>query len=336
MKKMLALLLTLLMVFTLVACGNDGESQSDEETAVTLTLGSTDLNEDGPYNTATRLAKEYLEDIGSSVTLDIQTGGVLGGERELIESTLAGTIEICQTSDMLISSFIPQMSFLTFPGVMKDYDDVVEMFQNGWVGEEVERILDENDLVYLGVTDNSFRMLSNSKHEVVAPDDVKDILLRVPEIDIMLDFWAEMGVQTTPIAYGELATALQQGVVDGQEMGLTTYTIQNFYEFNKYYTELNYAYSGGITMMNKAAFESLSEKQQKELKEAFAYGNDEAMKLEIEKKQDYRDKLEEEGVIRSEASQELQDKIVEIGKKLANSDRWAPILGEDLIKKMYP
>lgn len=339
MKKLLSLILSLCLVFALCACGNgdnNSNNANDGETPVILTLGSTDLADDGPYNTATRIAKEYLEEIGSSVSLDIQTGGVLGGERELIESTLSGTIEMCQTSDMLVSSFFPQMSFLTFPGIMKDYDDVVDLFQNGWIGEEVDRILQENGLVYLGVTDNSFRMLSNSKHEVIEPEDCKDILLRVPEIDIMLDFWKEMGVSTTPISYGELATALQQGVVDGQEMGLTTFTLQHFYEFNKYYTELNYAYSGGIVMINKSVFESLTEKQQGELVEAFKKGNAEAMQIEINKKQGYRDELEAAGVIRSEASQAMMDKIQEVGKKLANSDKWAPILGEDLIKKMYP
>lgn len=336
MKKLLALILAMTMIFCLAACGGSGEggSEAEGDQPVVLTLGSTDLSEDGPYNTATRLANEWLEEHGSTVSLDIQTGGVLGGERELIEQTLAGTIEICQSSDMLYSSFMPEMAFVTFPGLMKDYDDVQALFQNGWIGEEVDRIFQENGLVYLGVTDNSFRIITNSKHPVVEPEDVQDLLVRVPEIDIMLDFWKEMGARTTPIAYGELATALQQGVVDAQELGLSVYG-KYFYEFNKYYTEINYAYSGGVTAMNKAAFDALSEQQQQDLLDAMAYGNAESMKLEIEKKQPYRDMLEEYGNVRSEQSAAFDAKVLEIGKKLANSDKWKAILGEELVAKMY-
>lgn len=339
MKKLLSILLVLAMIFSMAACGSNdsaGDAEGEAELKpVVLTIGNVAVGEDQPYNHVLQYAQEYLTEAGSTVSLDMQTAGVLGGERELVEQTIAGAIPMCQIADMSLSSFIPQAAFVTFPGLMPDYDAVKELYVNGWVGETLNSLVEEKGLKLLGVSDNGFRWITNSKHEVVEPEDLTDLLVRVPESDIMLDFWAAMGAQTTPIAWGELATALQQGVVDGQEVCPMTFAQYGFQEYNQYGTEINYAYSAVICLMNQAAFDALAPQQQEELVAAFEHGNAKMMEEAIAGNDATMQSLVDGGFVLSEPSQAMMDKIAQVGYDLAHSDKWMEILGADLVATMY-
>lgn len=345
MKRVISILLSVLLVFSLASCGggdSNGDTAGDAaetgEKEVTLIVGNMAAGSDNPYNMCLRWAADYLEKKGSTVRLDLQLEGILGNERELAEATIVGTVDIAQTADMSLSPFMPKISFVNFPMLFKDYDDVYELWaQDGWVFQEVNKIMKENGLVLLGAGDNGFRWITNSKRPITSVADMKGLKMRVPEVELLIDIWNEFGCLTAPISYTELTVALQQGVVDGQELALQHYYSQGWYEFNKYMTEINYDYSAALCFMNADKFNSLSETQQADLMEAFAYANKEMLGYAVEfNKKAMEEIVNEHGGILTPMTDEFTAEIYEIGEKIARTDKWTDLLGEDLINKMYP
>ena len=348
MKKFLSVLLVLVMVLSITACGgnegNGGEgAQSGEVTEgtvdqeVTLVLGNMAYGADNPYNIACKKAAELLEEMGSTVHLDLQLEAALGTERELIENTIMGNVDLVQGADMSFTPFCKELAFVNFPLIFEDYDDVYELWgQDGWVFQTADQFLAETGLKLLGATDNGFRWITNSVRPIESLSDIKGLKIRVPEIESLIDIWNAFGAVTAPISYTELTTALQQGVVDGQELGMQHFYSCGWYEYQPYATDINYDYSSVITCINLDTFNSLSEQQQADLETAFQ----EASEFTLDYAVDFIDKGYEvskaNGVQVLDRTQEMYDEIYAIGVELATNDKWLPIFGEELVEKMYP
>ena len=339
MKKILSILLILAMVFAMAACGSDEPAggEGGEEQAVTLVLGNMANGATNPYNIACKKAAELLEGMGSTVTLDLQLEGALGTERELIENCIMGNVDMVQGADMSFTPFAPGLAFVNFPLLFQDYEDVYEHWgKDGWVFQSADEILAGVGLKLLGATDNGFRWITNSVRPIESIDDIAGLKIRVPEIESLIDIWDAFGAVTAPISYTELTTALQQGVVDGQELGMQHFYSCGWYEYQPYATNLDYDYSAVITCMNLDKFNSLSEQQQADLVKAF----DEASAYTLDYAVDFINEGYEvskaNGVQVLERTQEMYDDIYAIGVELATNDKWLPIFGEELVEKMYP
>lgn len=341
MKKILSILLILAMVFAMTACGgSEGGSEGGEpagDEPVTLVLGNMAYGADNPYNIANKKAAELLEEMGSTVTLDLQLEGVLGTERELIENCIMGNVDLVQGADMSFSPFAPKIAFTNFPLLFADYDDVYEHWaQDGWVFQEADAILSEVGLKLLGATDNGFRWITNSVRPIEKLSDIEGLKIRVPEVENLIDIWNAFGAVTAPISYTELTTALQQGVVDGQELGMQHFYSCGWYEYQPYATNIDYDYSAVITCMNLEKFNSLSEQQQADLEKAFAEASEYTLDYAVNFINEGYKVSEEAGVQILDRPQEMYDEIYAIGVELATNDKWLAVFGEELVEKMYP
>lgn len=334
MKKVLSVLLIAVMIFTFAACGG-GETATEED--VTLVLGNMAYGADNPYNIACKKAAEILEEMGSTVHLDLQLEAALGTERELIENTIMGNVDAVQGADMSFTPFVPEMAFVNFPLIFEDYDDVYELWgQDGWVFQTCDEMLAAKGLKLLGATDNGFRWITNSKRPIEHISDIKGLKIRVPEIESLIDIWDAFGAVTAPISYTELTTALQQHVVDGQELGMQHFYTCGWYEYQKYATNIDYDYSAVITCMNLDKFNSLTEKQQSDLMTAFQQASEYTLDYARDFIAEGYKVSEENGVEILDRTQEMYDDIYKIGVELATSDKWMSIFGEELVEKMYP
>lgn len=334
MKKVLSVLLIAVMIFTFAACGGN-ESVAEED--VTLVLGNMAYGADNPYNIACKKAAEILEEMGSTVHLDLQLEAALGTERELIENTIMGNVDMVQGADMSFTPFVPEMAFVNFPLIFEDYDDVYELWgQDGWVFQTCDEMLAAKGLKLLGATDNGFRWITNSKRPIEKISDIKGLKIRVPEIESLIDIWDAFGAVTAPISYTELTTALQQHVVDGQELGMQHFYTCGWYEYQKYATNIDYDYSAVITCMNLEKFNSLTDKQQSDLMTAFQKASEYTLDYARDFIAEGYKVSEENGVEILERTQEMYDDIYKIGVELATSDKWMSVFGEELVEKMYP
>ena len=335
MKKILSLMLIIAMVFAFAACGNSGTSGEEED--VTLVLGNMAYGADNPYNIACKKAAELLEEMGSTVHIDLQLEAALGTERELIENTIMGNVDMVQGADMSFTPFVPKMAFVNFPLIFKDYEDVYKLWgKDGWVFQTCDEYLAEKGLKLLGATDNGFRWITNSVRPIEKISDIKGLKIRVPEIESLIDIWDAFGAVTAPISYTELTTALQQGVVDCQELGMQHFYTCGWYEYQPYATNLDYDYSAVITCMNLDKFNSLSEKQQEDLVNAFQEASEYTLDYAINFIEEGYKVSEEHGVQILDRTQEMYDEIYKIGVELATSDKWMNVFGKELVEKMYP
>ncbi len=350
-KKIICLLLALTMIFGLAACGGSTAStaaptaagEKTEEPApadkpVTLVIGNVANGAKHPYTMILNWAGEYLSEHGSTISLDIQTGGVLGSETEQCQQVILGTQDMAQTADMSTTNFVPKMAFANFPMLMAGYDDVYEAWgQDGWCFKLASEILAEQDLILIGASDNGFRIITNSKHPVTCVADMKGLKIRVPEVSLLLDIWKEFGAQATPIAFGELTTALQQGTVDGQELGLSSFYDNRWDEFNQYLTQTNYDYSASLIYISKGKYDSLSAQQQQDLSDAFAYACKKGLDYTAEYTQNGLKVMLADGKLQeTPMTDEFRDEIYAVGYKIAHTDKWMSLLGEDTVNTMYP
>lgn len=339
MKKILSILLILAMVFCFAACGDNAgnEEVAAEDEAVTLVLGGAASGDTNPYIMNVQWANEWLAENGSSITIDASWGSVLGAETELAQNVALGTVDMFSIADMSTTGIAPKMAFGNFPGLFTDYAAVNEAWQKGgWAFELADQLLSEAGVKLIGAGDNGFRIISNSKRAIDSIDDIAGLKIRCPENKLLLAIWDKFGAQTAPIALGDLTAALQTGTVDGQELGVQHFYSYGWVEFNKYLTQLNYNYSANVIGMNLDKFNSLSEKQQEELLNAFDYSTAKMRDYVQEFEANALVEMEAEGLEHLTATPEMQAQFYAIGYEIAHEAEWLELLGEELVNKMYP
>lgn len=111
----------------------------------------------------------------------------------------------------------------------------------------------------LGWFENGIRMLSNNKHPVTCPDDMKGLKIRVMDSPIYIEMFTEMGASPTPMAYSEVYTALQQGTVDGQDNPYSIFVSTKYYEVQQYFTDLSHTFDFTAFFMSNDFLMSLND-----------------------------------------------------------------------------
>ncbi|MGB7480766.1 MAG: TRAP transporter substrate-binding protein [Burkholderiaceae bacterium] len=203
----------------------------------------------------------------------IQTfySGSLGAERESIEAVQLGTQELTFTSTGPVPNFVPEVKILDVPFLFRDYAHARKVL-DGPIGQELLAKFDAKGIKALAWAENGFRHMTNSKHAVRTPDDLKGLKMRTMENPVHVQAYKGFGIITTPMAFTEVFTGLQQGTVDGQENPLSVITAAKFDQVQKYLTLTGHVYSPCVFLMNKAAFDKLPAADKKAFLEAAAEG----------------------------------------------------------------
>lgn len=163
------------------------------------------------------------------------------------------------------------------PWTFADYDEAKEIISTTG-GDYYEKRLANKKLTYLGAFHNGFRQLTNSKHPVKEPKDLKGLKIRIPGSKIYMEFWEAIGASPTAMSWSEVFTAIQQGTIDGQENGAPITKSAKMYEVQKYMTVWNYAYDCDLIICNTKVWDSMDKNTQKLLqeciKDACDWGNE--------------------------------------------------------------
>jgi len=183
--------------------------------------------------------------------------GSLGGERESIEAVQLGTQELAFSSSGPIPNFVPETKILDIPFLFRDKAHARAVL-DGPIGQEMLAKFDSKGFKALAWGENGIRHMTNSKRSVNGPEDLKGLKMRTMENPVHVAAYKGLGIVTTPMAFPEVFTALQQGTVDGQENPLSVIMASKFDQVQKYLTLTGHVYSPGIFLMNKASFDKLS------------------------------------------------------------------------------
>lgn len=224
-------------------------------------------------------------------------GSVLGGEKEMIEQTQVGAIQLLRTSLGPVGPVVPEVNVFNMPFVFRDIDHMRAVI-DGPIGQE---LLDKvtaspAKLVALAWMDGGSRSLYTKK-PVRTPADLKGQKIRMMGNPLFVDTMNAMGGNGIAMGYGEVFTAIQTGVVDGAENNPPSlYTANHFKAGAKYYTQTNHLIIPELLVMSKVAWDKLSPADQALVKKLGREAQMEQRKLWDAAVADYTTKLKAEGV----------------------------------------
>jgi tripartite ATP-independent transporter DctP family solute receptor len=200
----------------------------------------------------------------------IQAGA--NDERASIEAVQLGTLDATNTSTGPVSNFVPEVGIVDIPFLFRDYDHARRVL-DGPIGQEILAKFPSKGIIALAWTENGFRHLTNSRRAVVKPDDVKGLKVRTMQNPVHIQAFQSIGVQPTPMAFSELFTSLQQGVVDGQENPIPVILSSKFSQVQKHLSLTGHVYSPSLLLMSPKLWNSLSEADKTNFREAAKAGS---------------------------------------------------------------
>ena len=210
---------------------------------------------------AARVFKDIVEaESSGAIEVQLFPAGQLGGERELIESTKLGTIQMSMVSGAIAGYFKPAM-VLDIPYLFSSAP-VAWKVLDGPFGQELgDAILKKTGMRVLAYGETGFRNFTNSKRPIKSPADLKGLKIRVMETPLYVTMVKSLGAAPTPISWPEVYTSLQQKVVDGQENPVSVILQANFSEVQKYLTLDGHTYGADFILINDRFYQKLSADQ---------------------------------------------------------------------------
>ncbi len=211
-------------------------------------------------------AKRASELSDGDIKIRIYPNGELGGHREVLELVQNGSIALTQANVASLENFAKDYSAFSMPYLFKDRDHFYRALQSS-AGKQILRSSHEKGMVGLGYYDNGARSFYGRK-PINTPADLKGMKVRVQPSPLAIRMVELLGGSPTPLSYGELYTALQQGVVDGAENNPTALTLSRHGEVAKFFSADEHTMTPDVLVISAKIWDRLSEKNQKALEQA--------------------------------------------------------------------
>lgn len=239
---------------------------------------ATSIEPDSHYANGMRKFKELAEKYSNgAIEVQLFYSGQLGGERDLVEALGMGLLEMAICSSAPLVNFSKDFMVFDLPFLVTDRAKAFAVL-DGPVGRKILASMESKGVKSLGFWENGFRNITNSKRPIKVPEDLKGIKIRTMENPIHMDLFRTMGANPTPMAWGELFLALQQGTVDAQENPLIIIETSKYPEVQKYLTLTGHVYAPSVVSIAKSVFDSYP----KDIQEAILRAEKEARDWERE------------------------------------------------------
>ncbi|HSJ36580.1 MAG TPA: TRAP transporter substrate-binding protein [Planococcus sp. (in: firmicutes)] len=339
MKKIFSLFVLAMMVLVLAACGGndeatEGSGSEGEGSGETKTIrAGIGLNDSHPQYLALLEWKKIVEEkTDGAIIVETYHSSQLGDDRAMTEALQIGSQEVTIPSTAPIANFVPEYSVFDFPFLFPNAE-VADKVLDGEVGHKFLDMLEDQSLVGLAYWENGFRDITNNERAIETAADFKGLKLRTMENQLHLDAFSALGANPTPMAFGELFTAMQQGTVDGQENPIPTIYLQGFYEVQDYVSATNHIYSPFVFLMSKSFYDGLTEEQQTIVTEAAVEAGALNRELNREATAQNVEDLKAEGMNYNELTPEAREEMIEIVQPVL--DEYAEKIGTDLVQEVY-
>ena len=207
---------------------------------------------------------------GGKVKVNVYAADQLtnGNQSEGIQALMNGDpVQISMHSNLIYSAFDPRFNVVSLPFIYDSYDDADAKF-DGEAGDKLKEILGEYGLHCMGIAENGFRELTNSKHEVKSVDDMKNLKVRVAGSNLLMECYKRWGADATNMNWSETYTALQQNTVEGEENPLPAIDAASVQEVQPYCSLWDAIYDCLFFCINQDIYDSLTPEQQQVVDEA--------------------------------------------------------------------
>ena len=242
------------VLFVFLACGTWMGSALAQ--SWTFKLGDATAP-DHAYNVGARKYAELVaQRTGNRVKIDIYPATQLGSERDLVEGLQLGTVDLVVTSTGPLGGFVPRMFVVDLPFLFRDKTHAYKVL-DGPIGKSLLEPFAAKGIMGLAFWENGFRNITNNVRPIEKPEDLRGIKIRTMENKIHLASFKAWGASPTPMAWGEVYTALQQKTIDGQENPIAIIYTAKLYEVQKYLALTGHFYSPSPLLMSLKAYNGL-------------------------------------------------------------------------------
>ncbi|TGU91037.1 TRAP transporter substrate-binding protein [Mesorhizobium sp. M00.F.Ca.ET.151.01.1.1] len=232
-------------------------------------LRSSDTHPDG-YPTVE--AVKYMGDLikqrtAGRYSIEVYHSAQLGEEKDTIEQTQAGVIDLDRVSMGPFNGIVPETAVPSLPYMFRSVEHMRHVM-DGPIGDQILKAFEAHDLVGLAFYESGARSFYNTKKDITSMADMKGMKFRVIQSDVFVDMVNALGANATPMAYGEVYSALQTGVIDGAENNWPSFESAKHYEVAKHYTMDQHQIVPEVLVMSKASWEKLSPDDQAIVRQA--------------------------------------------------------------------
>ena len=226
------------------------------------------------YHAASLKFQELLAE-KTDIKITIFPQRQLGDDREMLEGVPTGLLDVTAATLGPVSAFEPKVGLLELPFLFNNLDHL-DAVLDGSIGRELLDNLEKAGYKGLGFFDDGINNITNSKQPIHSAADFKGLQMRTIEAPVRIAVAKSLGSNPVPVAYSELYTALQTGVVDGQSNPNWVISSRSLWEVQKYVSVTNHIWGGAVLVMNLEKFNDLSSQEQEIVlaagKEACQYG----------------------------------------------------------------
>ncbi len=307
----------------LSGCGGSKETGADgsayEKVNLSMAVNGTDTQMDSLV--ANHFAELVMERSGGNVVIDVFPNDTLAGGNSTkgVEYIAVGGSDLGAYATSVLANLEPRISVATLPWSFSSYQEARQVIDSTG-GEYYAELLKDKGITYLGSFHNGFRQLTNSKHPVTKPEDLKNLKIRVPGSAVYMNVFRALGASPTSMSWSEVFTAIQQGTISGQENGCSITKSAKMDEIQDYMTIWNYSYENNLFVANTKIWESLPENTRELLSEcaveACNWGRDQLEADEDRLIQEFKDSGMQVEVLTEEQLALFKEAVADVTEEL--------------------
>jgi TRAP-type transport system periplasmic protein len=290
---------------------------------------SNGVNAEHPVGNGVAAMTECLtEKSGGAMQVNAFWGGALGGDLDATQALRSGTQEMVVTSSSPLAGLMPALGVFDLPFLFADEAEA-DAILDGDFGTKISADLEEFGVVNLAFWENGFRNLTNSARPVEKWEDLEGMRVRVMQNNIFIDTFSNMGANATPMAFGEVFSALETKAIDAQENPFVTIDTSKFYEVQDYLSVTRHAYTPFLVLYSKPLWDQLSAEEQQALRDCAIVGRDVQRAVSREQSNTALANVTAAGMQVNEISPEEQARMRE--HAMVVYERHADTIGRDVV-----
>jgi TRAP-type transport system periplasmic protein len=290
--------------------------------------------EDQPKHAAALAFKKHVEEASKgSLKVEIYPAGQLGNATTVMEGLRFGTVELAVVHDGGISGTYKAFDIFALPYLFKNQKVAWTVLDGPFGKAFADGMLKETGIRLMAYADNGIRHFTTSKKAITSPDDLKGMKMRVQPSPVFIEMVKALGASPSAIDWAELPAALSQGIVDGQENGVTNILAASLYQSQKHVTLDGHVYSLHAYLMSDAFYQGLSPDQRKAVDEGVEIAKGIHRKLTSEQDMNASKILAAKGMTVTELSPEQIDAFRKIAQPAVRA-HLEKESGKDLVAKL--
>ena len=230
---------------------------------LTLKIADNHSKEDSTVQALESFSKNIAKETNGKIKAKVYANGILGDETQVLQQIQQGIIDIGRISTSNLSQFNQKFSIISMPYLFNDMDHF-KKFASSEIGQNFLKSTSENGFIGVTFYTNGFRSFYTTNTPINSPADLNGLKIRVIGDPTSIEMVNKLGGKATPMAYSEVFSALQQGVLDGAESAVTVLTNGSHGEVAKFFSFDEHSLIPDVVVISKKTFEKLNT-QEKEI-----------------------------------------------------------------------